>query len=93
MEGIDFGAVEGGLTGALVVITTIAKWVQAKMAEQIEDLKEQLIKQNEEQDDHLDEYKLKVDKKFRKLKKRRRKQARRELELKVDKLLTLVEEK
>jgi hypothetical protein len=90
---LDFGAVEGGLTGALVVITTIAKWVQAKMAEQIEDLKEQLIKQNEEQDDHLDEYKLKVDKKFRKLKKRRRKQARRELELKVDKLLTLVEEK
>jgi hypothetical protein len=85
MEGIDFGAVEGGLTGALVVITTIAKWVQAKMAEQIEDLKEQLIKQNEEQDDHLDEYKLKVDKKFRKLKKRRRKQARQ--------LLTLVEEK
>jgi hypothetical protein len=23
---VDFGAVEGGLTGALVVITTIAKW-------------------------------------------------------------------
>jgi hypothetical protein len=90
---VDFGAVEGGLTGALVVITTIAKWVQAKMAEQIEDLKEQLIKQNEEQDDHLDEYKLKVDKKFRKLKKRRRKEEKRALEIKIDKLIKTVGDK
>jgi hypothetical protein len=63
------------------------------MAEQIEDLKEQLIKQNEEQDDHLDEYKLKVDKKFRKLKKRRRKEEKRALEIKIDKLINTVGDK
>jgi hypothetical protein len=84
----DFGAAEGGLTGALVIITSIAKWIQGKMAEQIEQLKKQLEEQNKEQDKHLDEYKIIVEEKMRKLKRAVKKDKLNRLEEKIDQLLS-----
>jgi hypothetical protein len=101
---IDFGAVEGGLAGLIVIITTVAKWVHRQSMKQVEaqekqlsEFKEDIATRDEKQDRAAKETKDMLNMRIDRVKDDQRRFAEKtdesvkEIDLKLARILTILD--